>query len=224
MSNVQSAIESITLSYGRPKVAKPTPEQVKQAQSYMENRGYMANVSPKPHAKLAEWLHVRGELLRARNERKPEPQARGLFLYGNNGTGKTLFAQLVLRKWRYLECKRIVALYKELGGFCERLEEVCNGGYLSSNSMWPPRDVVIDELTGEPICVDHGQREEVMAGVISDRYRAWSEHNCATVIICNVDVSSRPQVITERYGNRTADRLREMCDFVKFDGKSARGR
>lgn len=92
------------------------------------------------------------------------------------------------------------------------------GIYRDTHVATPPEDLTIDDLGSEPVSVTYGQREEVMATVLADRYEHWQRHGRVTRITTNLD----GRALDARYGRRVTDRLAECCVIVRFAGPSAR--
>ncbi len=75
--------------------------------------------------------------------------------------------------------------------------------------------LVLDELGTEPTITNHyGTKETPVVELIYARYR-----ECAPLIITT---NLNPDRILEIYGERVADRLEEMCDWIGFNDDSFR--
>lgn len=75
--------------------------------------------------------------------------------------------------------------------------------------------LIIDDIGIEPVEVKRfGTATTPLVDVINERY---ANQRC-TIITTNLDDDS----VIERYGDRTEDRLREMCNKIAFNGESYR--
>ncbi|MBU2249462.1 MAG: hypothetical protein KKD77_22130 [Gammaproteobacteria bacterium] len=188
-------------------VIEVTPEQIMLAAEQLVAAGYLPDYDQNAHFRLSRYvaMHKAGD-------------RRGLFLFGNCGTGKTMFARKFTTR-RFFTATAIVERYEKYGasvGFDEWL----HGNYTDEHVKTPPVDVVIDDLGAEPVSKRYGEVRELLADVIDRRYRYWQDYGreCVTVITSNL---SSP-ALKQRYGMRTIDRICEMCVAIEFKGRSAR--
>lgn len=137
----------------------------------------------------------------------------GLLLTGGIGTGKTTLAKALLRT--YLRCD--VWLYppniKELTAneavriasyYPARWEEVLNSEFL-----------IIDDIGTEPTEVkSYGMAITPIQEVLQYRYEKRSK----TILTSNLSAEE----IASRYGERVADRFKEMFAIIHFTGESWR--
>lgn len=75
--------------------------------------------------------------------------------------------------------------------------------------------LIIDDLGTEPATAKvYGTEQTPIAEIINHRYEAM----LTTIITTNLN----DEAIAKRYGERTIDRLREMCEKLTFTGASYR--
>jgi len=138
----------------------------------------------------------------------------GLLFTGPVGTGKTHLAAGILK----------VAYNRGLDGVLISVPDLLNeirNGYSNGYSTGVSKEdklkekflVVLDDLGAENL--SDWVREKLFT-LINHRY----ENQKPLIITTNCT----PAQLTERIGERTTDRLREMCKVVKIEGKSWRGR
>ena len=142
----------------------------------------------------------------------------GLFLYGNVGSGKTTLARAVARlisilygnEYRYEDRKGVVTV-SALQLAEEAKKE--DGGRLK---LYMTTELLhIDDVGTEPASVKvWGNEVSPFTDIIYSRY----DYMLYTVATSNLFEDD----ICQRYGNRIADRFREMFDLLSFDNKSYR--
>ena len=79
-------------------------------------------------------------------------------------------------------------------------------------------DAFIDDLGAEDAAKSYGNPFP-MREIIARRYRVWQGKGFLTHFSPNLSGAD----ITEKYDERSIDRLREMCERVRIDGESMRG-
>jgi hypothetical protein len=155
------------------------------------------------------------------------PSAKGLYIHGKPGTGKTMFVDVMRRSGRmtysgndcHIEnyrsfpiysCKTIVGLWKSNK---DRLYQIIG-----------QKDVSFDDLGTEEKVNDYGSMNEVMAHVIDERWTIFTRYGGLTIITSNIPNIAKEgcESIKDRYGVRTQDRIRGMCWQMKIEGESRR--
>lgn len=150
--------------------------------------------------RVAEWLS--------------DSNNRGLFMFGNCGTGKTVMCKIILRLVRMQ--------YSDYNSqWCKMYDSVSN---LSSEEkvnqiigdIKGKRNVltIIDDFGKESLLNNYGNKRETFSDIVdvADRF------GTLLVASTNLDVDT----LKARYGDRTIDRLKGMCRFVYFSGDSFR--
>ena len=131
-----------------------------------------------------------------------------LMLRGNIGVGKTTLG---------LSVRRVLA---EHGTSTEEIDaisiaEVYQEDKAEYQRLLKVKSLLIDDIGTEPSMVKQfGNETSPMAMMITERYRYRERLGLTTIITTNLSVEE----LTERYGARVVDRLRELCDVIKYDG------
>lgn len=209
---------------------QPTPDIAKLTafyQSRMLAHGYDKR-EPEAHRAIALWCARRWAGV----------QDRGLLLYGDNGNGKTLGAQLIARFFgtKSLWAPDVVRywLKDEDVPWLERCQPVPG----LSDRPRPNLDLIIDEIgkdleTGQTVTdrngnrypeialpVKFGHRFNPLQNLLALRYDQWraSGKTALTIVTTNLDDSG----IERYYGKHIRDRFNEMFQRVAFIGPSRR--
>ena len=135
-------------------------------------------------------------------------------LYGN---GKSTLVKALQQLVNYLDIKdendgmrwgfRILDA-KEIAWMCREERKAWN-------ELRHVKMLAIDDLGTEPVEVmDYGNRQNPVIDLLYKRY----DNQLTTIITTNL----RPKEISETYGERIADRLREMSYNIVFENKSYR--
>lgn len=140
-------------------------------------------------------------------ETKLKCRRKGLFLFGNTGTGKT-FAVKVIASYRdihFYTCRDLEAKFEK-----------------SNEHFWEiikdRRDMIIDDLGTEDERNEYGTKFELMEKAIDERHRLFESYGTRTIITTNLDKDA----IIERYTERIYSRLRQMCECVNASGEDLR--
>lgn len=148
--------------------------------------------------------------------------ARGLLIYGNNGTGKTTMLQIVRHfagkvRPRKPDGYPYSFLIKPALEICAEYQPEKTGGEPALRPYTNSRYLAIDDLGKEPIpTVRFGMAENLMERLLYSRYDRRFTHT--THITTNLDI----QQIADIYGDGVYDRCKEMFNFVPFMGKTNR--
>lgn len=203
--NIMAIINEEMQKAQQTKTINISEQEITEVQGNLAAAGYEKGYDAKAHRELAEYC--------CRLEKK---DARGLFLFGHCGTGKTLFMQRFIRE-RLLTATDIMGGYLK-SGLTQEWEEWVHGHYIDEAVRLPVKPLVIDDLGAEPTCRRFGETREILEHVLSARYLYWKDNGVKTYVTSNLT----GQQLDDKYGRRITDRLREMCFVIKFDGKSAR--
>lgn len=145
---------------------------------------------------------------------------KGLYLFGNPGSGKTdLFRLLDLVALGYSQLYN----YRKL-----KFKTVRSGHFVADYGVAVKAGTLQDwyapNLVGVLYIDDLGVEtkyfgEELLSQLILDRYAGWkSNPSRRTYISSNLKISE----IAARYGERIADRIVEMCNVLELPGPSRR--
>ena len=169
-------------------------------------RAYREDEATQRHiASVAKWL----------TGSSPKP---GLFLYGNIGSGKTTMARataclinmLYGNEYRYEDRKGVITIS------ALQLAEAAKAEDSGSYSRYKNTELLhIDDVGTEPPSVKVWCNEvSPLTDILYSRY----DKMLYTVITSNLYEDD----IVQRYGERIADRFREMFDLLSFENKSYR--
>ena len=201
---MENSLKDIPKVRTRPEY-EPLDCEIRQAVNDMISLRYMPYDQPSFLA-LAKWL-----------ARFHQGKKHGLLLSGNVGTGKTHFVKTCVNFRSFCGAMKFVSAYKQHGIMDSAFWYECLSVF--DGESWG-RHIVIDELGIEPVLNNYGTKTEVLEEVINQRYSDWQRNGAITLITSNL----RPLELERRYGTRTTDRLREMCDLIEFNGTSLRGK
>ena len=142
------------------------------------------------------------------------PGKHGWILFGGTGTGKTTRARLAA-EFAGIEMVYARRLFDDLTS--KPFWEASRIGSLTTTRRLRCSDLVIDDLGTEQQTVSqYGNIRNPMAELLEERYAVWP--NIRTYITTNLS----PAEILERYGERVASRLEEMCARIRLDGADRR--
>lgn len=133
---------------------------------------------------------------------------KGLFIYGETGTGKTHFCHAIVNGYKassiYVE--NFVSLlgeyreYMQKGYYNDKLRELCAQEHL-----------IIDDIGAEKVS---DFVIEFLYSVVNKRYESMKR----TVITTNLNYKD----FGDRYGDRILSRIAEMCVLVELTGDDKR--
>lgn len=144
---------------------------------------------------------------------------KGLWLWGNVGTGKSTMLEIVLRF-----CRRVRPRGADgwpYGFRISRVADVCadfaSKGYKGIATYIASRRQAFDEVGSETMPTScFGTSENVVQYILQGRYDR--RHEAFTHVTTNL----RCEQIKDTYGARVYDRCREMFNFVEFSGATFR--
>ena len=141
-------------------------------------------------------------------------KGKGLWLFGDVGTGKTSLAMLVSKA--ALEAGRSVAIYsmpRLLSDIKETYEDRSETSYMQLFERLVGVDLLhIDDLGAEK------RTEWVLEQVYSIINDRWQEQRSVIVTTNLIDVDE----LRDQIGPRTVSRLHEMCDLIPIMGRDRR--
>ncbi|MEA2425042.1 MAG: replication protein DnaC, partial [Thermoleophilaceae bacterium] len=141
-------------------------------------------------------------------------KGRGLWLFGDVGTGKTSLAMLVSKA--ALEAGRSVAIYsmpRLLADIKETYEDRSEHSYMQLFDRLVGVDLLhIDDLGAEK------RTEWVLEQVYSIINERWQEQRSIVVTTNLIDVDE----LRDQIGPRTVSRLHEMCELIPIMGRDRR--
>jgi DNA replication protein DnaC len=141
-------------------------------------------------------------------------RGKGLWLFGDVGTGKTSLAMLVSKA--ALEAGRSVAIYsmpRLLSAIKETYEDSSERSYMELFERLVGVDLLhIDDLGAEK------RTDWVLEQLYSIINERWQEQKAIVVTTNLVDVDE----LRDQIGPRTVSRLHEMCDLIPIMGRDRR--
>jgi DNA replication protein DnaC len=141
-------------------------------------------------------------------------KGRGLWLFGDVGTGKTSLAMLVSKA--ALESGRSVAIYsmpRLLADIKETYEDRSEHSYMQLFDRLVGVDLLhIDDLGAEK------RTEWVLEQLYSIINERWQEQRSVVVTTNLIDVDD----LRDQIGPRTVSRLHEMCELIPIMGRDRR--
>jgi len=161
-----------------------------------------------------------------RNGLDSEKESLGAMIIGPIGVGKTALMRVMQklfmetsRAFKTLDCREIPVLMEYF-----KVHEIMEM-YGQNLKM----DLYMDDIgIGEAVYNKFGNTTNMISEIIMSRYNLFIAEGYKTHISSNkptfLDPEKYPDIITltKIYGDRTVDRLREMCTLVTFEGKSLR--
>lgn len=144
--------------------------------------------------------------------------AKGLWLYGDVGTGKTTL--LLAVKQFPLELRAFDPRLK-FGWFNaqELASTYANGGESALSPMIEAPGLAIDEIGSETRPANHyGTTMDVISYLLQRRY---DRRHCDG-FVTHATSNYRPEQLASIYSPRIADRCKEMFNFIEFSGESFR--
>jgi len=137
--------------------------------------------------------------------------SKGMFIRGVVGSGKTIMFKMAQRfkgkrcKIKFINTEKLAALFED----GQKIDK-----YLVDE--W-----IFDDLGTEQKANNYGKGVEIFKRVIEDRYDIWKFNGVRTHFTSNCS----NEILEERYGERAYDRLKEMCNVVKYpSSESKRGK
>lgn len=127
---------------------------------------------------------------------------RGLLCYGNCGRGKSLI------------CGKIIPLL--LNYYCHKIVNCYDAQRMNANIdlVKQKKIIYIDDVGTEDVSVKYGERRMAFPELVDDAEK------CGKLLIVTTNLSLSE--ISEKYGERTMDRLVAITTWVKFKGESLR--
>jgi DNA replication protein DnaC len=130
-------------------------------------------------------------------------KGKGLFLYGNVGTGKTFITKYVI-PGIMLKYKRLVISTFDM------IEANANLDYVLSKKL-----IALDDIGTEDVSVKYGEKRSVVYEILD----AAEKYGKLLLITSNLSTKE----LVSKYGSRGVDRLVEITTPIEFKGESFRG-
>lgn len=155
---------------------------------------------------------------------------KGIYIYGNIGTGKSFFFEILESLYQDLESKnnktldsiriKTINTIELVDQFRSQLSRL---GQLASNDQTlyqkHTKGSIHFEDLGAEIKINHfGNQIEVMSDILQLRYSRLYKTKCKTFITSNLT----PEQVRKRYGERVYDRMFQLFNFLELKGESRR--
>lgn len=149
---------------------------------------------------------------------------KGIFFYGNCGTGKSLFFEILEEVYK---CHNNPAYRIKTVNTIELtdniISELSRPNQLASRDMtlyqkYSTGSVHFEDLGAERKLNHFGNSIEIVSDIIQLRYLKSRRSVCKSFMTSNLS----PDQIRKRYGERLHDRFFELFNFVEMEGKSRR--
>ena len=150
---------------------------------------------------------------------------KGLLILGPVGTGKSvamqIFGRILSNGFALIATRHVVREFNDVG--MSILDRYGRHSFRLSPGGTPMKDKPIiycfDDIGLEDTNSQlYGNKANVMAEILLDRYEMFKHHQMLTHATTNLTLEQ----ITDLYGNRIADRLKEMVNVIVFKGESMR--
>lgn len=143
---------------------------------------------------------------------------KGILLAGNIGTGKTLLMQ-ILRDCRFPDkffgiktCREVSYQYASEG--IEGIAVYGSKAVRMEHGQIKPYHLLFDDLGAEQNMNHYGNKMNVMAELLLDRYEHFLKYGLITHLTTNLDLKD----IERFYGNRVLSRMHQMFNFISLGG------
>lgn len=146
----------------------------------------------------AQWLPEYEEIAQWLTDNK----GRGLLCYGNCGRGKTLICWRIIPLLLHHYCRKVVACYDA---------QQMNAGL---DAVKQHHIIYVDDVGTEGVSVKYGERRLAFFELADDA----EKHGKLLIITTNFSLEE----ISQKYGERTMDRMVAISKLVKFSGESLR--
>jgi len=143
---------------------------------------------------------------------------KGLFIYGNSGTGKTSSLTIINQISKKYTLKNLWFPIIETSEVVMKFNTEKNKDYVIK--YYSNGNYMLDDLGSEPFASNifiYG-KEDIFIRILEARYIQFITKGTKTYITSNLTL----QEIKKRYGLRIEDRFIEMFNILKLDGESRR--
>lgn len=181
-------------------VGLPTPPPVQSVKiiNAKENlTGYMSYILSQHH-KTFQWLPEYDAVVNWLTN----SQGKSLLLYGNCGRGKTIIARYVIPSLFYMDTNRLFKCVDAIY-MAEHINDILRYNLIS-----------IDDIGTEDFSNNYGSKRHAFAELVD------SVEKEGKIVIATTNLSKAQ--LTEKYGDRTVDRIKGLFTCVLFKGDSLR--
>lgn len=141
---------------------------------------------------------------------------KGILIAGNSGSGKSILLR-IMRECRFpgtwfgeQMCRQISQRFAK-GGFAS-IETFGSKAVRYEFGKKKCSVMLFDDLGAEQTVQYFGQKQNVMAEILLDRYDHFLKHGLITHLTTNLDRDA----VEERYGNRVLSRMYQQFNFISL--------
>lgn len=176
------------------------------------------------YTNLIKWVHGDDSMLCLDPTSKEQVRGnlkRGIYIAGNTGTGKSWALEIIVAYSRIMgfhitfDDQQTSLSWANLSAddICSKFTNTGNIESIKNNNI-----LGIQDLGAEPMeCCFMGNKLEVMRNVIETR---GDRTDYITLFTSNLPMSHK--ALLDRYGDRVASRLVEMCNYFEIKGQDRR--
>lgn len=152
---------------------------------------------------------------------------KGLFIFGNTGSGKSELAKCIVSTIRKRVGKRSVAVWRNVMDYAGFHARYSYPDWLEYEAdVYGKRITVIDDFGQDIRANNYGNPFDIFP-VIDMRYKMLKQHGAITIITCNIERFNSIETVyssgSDAYrGKRLKSRIAEMCDFLRYDRSDRR--
>lgn len=149
---------------------------------------------------------------------------KGLFIYGDYGTGKSLFFEILEQVYKsYPNPSLRIKTVNTIELTDKVIGELSRPNHLASHDKsiyenYSRGSIHFEDLGAERNLNHFGNTINIMSDLIQLRYAKTKKERCLTFITTNLSLEE----VKTRYGLRVYDRMFEMFNFIKITGDSRR--
>lgn len=143
---------------------------------------------------------------------------KGIFLAGNIGTGKTLLMRCLRdcsfpnKQFGIKTCRGVAQEFSMDG--IKAIIQYGTGAIRNEYGKIKLSNILFDDLGAEQSMSHYGNKQNVMAEIILDRYEHFLSHGLITHFTSNMDLKE----LEKAYGDRVLSRMYQMLNFVTLGG------
>ena len=148
---------------------------------------------------------------------------KGLYIYGANGTGKSLFFEVLENLYKRVLHKSIAVKTHNVLVIVDSYKKYLSNSNLAQNDKTPfqfySTSTIHFEDLGQEQRINHwGNKVDVIDELLCTRYLEFRKKRMNTYITSNLTLED----IKKRYSPQLYDRFFEMFNFIELSGKSRR--
>ncbi len=173
---------------------------------------------------MVRWLHADTEFkCLSPDDRSiiPGDITKGIYIAGNTGTGKTWCVEIMSAYCRMLNIKTMIGGQEYAMAWTNIRADVISNEFQQTgdyfNRAKTPNLCIQDLGSESPETIYMGNRMNVLRSVLE--YRG-DRNDKITLVTSNLPMVHK--AFTDKYGDRVASRMREMCNYFELTGQDRR--